>query len=177
MLFHPQQGIIRHKGRIWIGMNIGMQQDIVHALHCSPIGGHSGFHSTYHRVKHVLMDWPQKSRATVCGAMHCVLASKGGKDAIPEITGPTKNSCGGLASCNSGLITGLPKSSGFDCILVVVDKFSRNAHFLPLKHSFTAFSVALLYVKEIYHLHGLPLAIVWIGIQYLPALYGRSFSN
>jgi hypothetical protein len=57
-------------------------------------------------------------------------------------------------------ITGLPPSFGFDCILVVVDKFSRYAHFLPLKHPFTALSVATLYVKEIYRLHGLPLAIV-----------------
>jgi hypothetical protein len=57
-------------------------------------------------------------------------------------------------------ITGLPKSSGYDCILVVADKFSRYAHFLPLRHPFTALSVAKLYVKEIYTIHGLPLAIV-----------------
>jgi hypothetical protein len=57
-------------------------------------------------------------------------------------------------------ITGLPISSGFDFILVVVDKFYRYAHFLPLKHPFTALSVATLYVKEVYRLHGLPMVIV-----------------
>jgi hypothetical protein len=35
-----QQGIIRCKGRIWIGNNTVMQQEILHALHSSPIGGH-----------------------------------------------------------------------------------------------------------------------------------------
>jgi hypothetical protein len=50
-------GLIRHKGRVWIGDNKVLQQDIVHALHSSPIGGHSGFHATYHRVKH-LFSWP-----------------------------------------------------------------------------------------------------------------------
>jgi transposase InsO family protein len=44
--------------------------------------------------------------------------------------------------------------------VVLVDKFSLYAHFQPPKHPFTALSVATLYVKEIYRLHGLPLAIV-----------------
>jgi hypothetical protein len=57
-------------------------------------------------------------------------------------------------------ITGLPVSAGNTCILVVVDKFSHFAHFLPLAHPFTAFSVAQLFVKEIYRLHGLPEEIV-----------------
>lgn len=37
---------------------------------------------------------------------------------------------------------GLPVSGSFNCILVVVDMFSKSAHFLVLKHPFTASSVA-----------------------------------
>jgi hypothetical protein len=47
-----QQGIIRHKNRLWIGSNSTMQQKIMQALHSGAIEGHSGFHATYHRVKH-----------------------------------------------------------------------------------------------------------------------------
>jgi transposase InsO family protein len=43
---------------------------------------------------------------------------------------------------------------------VVVDKFSKYAHFLPLGHPFTALSVAKLYLSEVYRLHGLPAAMV-----------------
>lgn len=57
-------------------------------------------------------------------------------------------------------IEGLPLSSGFNVILVVVDKFSKYAHFLPLKHPFTALEVAKVFMKEIYKLHGLPLGII-----------------
>jgi hypothetical protein len=49
-------------------------------------------------------------------------------------------------------IDGLPKSAGSDCILVVVDKFTRYGHFIPLSHPYSAHSV--------YKLHGLPAAIV-----------------
>jgi hypothetical protein len=52
-----RQGLIRYKGRLWIGNNDKMQQEILHALHSSPVGGHSGVHATYHRVKQTF-SWP-----------------------------------------------------------------------------------------------------------------------
>jgi hypothetical protein len=45
-------------------------------------------------------------------------------------------------------------------ILVVVDKFSKFAHFVPLKHPFTALSVAKSYMNNIYKLHGMPLSLI-----------------
>jgi len=42
-------------------------------------------------------------------------------------------------------VEGLPKSSCYNCILVVVDAFSKYAHFLPRRHPFTAASVAKLF--------------------------------
>jgi protoheme ferro-lyase len=57
-------------------------------------------------------------------------------------------------------VEGLPKSQSFNSILVVIDKFSKYAHFLPLAHPYTALSVAQLYFHNIYKLHGLPEAII-----------------
>lgn len=57
-------------------------------------------------------------------------------------------------------IEGLPKSHNYDCILVVVDKFSKYAHFVPLKHPFTAFQVAMAYIDNVFKLHGIPEAII-----------------
>lgn len=57
-------------------------------------------------------------------------------------------------------ISGLPPSKRGNCILVVVDKFSKYAHFLILNHPFTALTVAKVYLSEVYKLHGLPTAII-----------------
>jgi hypothetical protein len=57
-------------------------------------------------------------------------------------------------------ITGLPKSKGFDAILVVVDRLSKYSHFILLKHPYSAKSIAELFVKEIVRLHGIPKSII-----------------
>lgn len=57
-------------------------------------------------------------------------------------------------------ITGLPRAGRVDCVLVAVDRFSKYAHFLGLRHPFTARQVADLFTREIGHLHGLPTSIV-----------------
>jgi hypothetical protein len=45
--------------------------------------------------------------------------------------------------------------------MVIVDKFSKFIHFIPLKHPFTTASVAQVFMRQVYRLHGLPLAIVY----------------
>lgn len=53
-------------------------------------------------------------------------------------------------------ITGLPKSMGKEVILVVVDRLSKYAHFVPLYHPFTAIQVAEAYLDNVFKLHGWP---------------------
>lgn len=57
-------------------------------------------------------------------------------------------------------VEGLPVSNGMNTILIVVDRFSKYAHFLALEHPFTVCTVAALFVKEIVKLHGFPASIV-----------------
>jgi hypothetical protein len=57
-------------------------------------------------------------------------------------------------------IDGLPKSEGYSVILVAVDRLTKYAHFMPLKHPYTSSSVALVFFNNIVKLHGIPKTIV-----------------
>ena len=57
-------------------------------------------------------------------------------------------------------IEGLPKSEGYNSILVVVDQLSKYAHFSLLKHLFTVQTVVAVFVRDVVKLHGIPRSII-----------------
>lgn len=61
---------------------------------------------------------------------------------------------------NMDFINGLPTSANSDCIMVVVDKLSKFAHFVPLHHSFSAQKVAQAFPDHVFRLHGMPVQII-----------------
>lgn len=59
--FTLHQGVIKHKGRIWIPNVVSIQHQIFLALHASAMGGHSGFPVTYARIKQLFFWHNMKS--------------------------------------------------------------------------------------------------------------------
>jgi hypothetical protein len=57
-------------------------------------------------------------------------------------------------------VEGFPRVHGKSVILIVVDRFSKYAHFLPLGHPYTATSVARVFFDCVVSLHGIPSSIV-----------------
>lgn len=57
-------------------------------------------------------------------------------------------------------IEGLPKSEGFSVTLVVVDRFTKYAHFIHIKHPFSAQDIAKAVFENVVKFHGLPKTIV-----------------
>lgn len=55
---------------------------------------------------------------------------------------------------------GLPKVNGYSVIFVVVDRFTKYAHFIPVKHPYIGSSIAAIFFDNIVKLHGLPKTIV-----------------
>eukprot|EP00253_Pinus_taeda_P033055 PITA_33055 len=58
-------------------------------------------------------------------------------------------------------VGGLPMTfQRHDCIMVVVDKLTKSAHFIPVNTTFEASAVAQIFLKEVIRLHGVPRKII-----------------
>ncbi|GJW66786.1 putative reverse transcriptase domain-containing protein [Tanacetum coccineum] len=55
----------------------------------------------------------------------------------------------------------LPRSSGHDAIWVIVDRFTKSAHFLPIREDYKMDRLARLYLSEIIAKHGVPILIIF----------------
>lgn len=154
-------GLLRYKGRVWIGADSRLQTTIVSSLHDSPMGGHSGFPVTYRRIKQLFawsgMKAQIKSYVACCSVCQ---QAKADRSRYPGLLQPLPVPEQSWQVIGLDFIEGLPKSANVDTILVVIDTFSKYAHFLPLSHPFTAFKVAQLFLDSVYKLHGMPTSII-----------------
>jgi hypothetical protein len=54
----------------------------------------------------------------------------------------------------------LPPSRGFDAIMVVVNRFSKMAHFIPIKDEAMTQEIGRLFFTHVFKHHGLPKDII-----------------
>ena len=80
--------------------------------------------------------------------------------ATPGLLQPLERPMQAWVCCSMDFVEGLPKSEGKDYILVVVDKFTKFAHFIGLSHPFSAQKVARVLLDQVINLHGVPQTIV-----------------
>jgi hypothetical protein len=133
--FSLKDGLIRYKNRLWIGEDPHLQAKIVSALHSSLIGGHSGVPDTYSRVKSIFA-WKNMKSFVHSFVQQCqiCLQAKPDRAAYPGKLQPLPVPPSAWHTISMDFVEGLPRSSSWDCILVVVDKFSKFGHFVPLSH-------------------------------------------
>jgi hypothetical protein len=122
---------------------------------------HSGFTKTYERVKHSFF-WD--------GMKHDICNFVAECDVCQCNKGETVKSLGTLEplpiplaiwrDISMDFIIGLPKSGNKSVIMVVVDHLSKYAHLCALQHSFTASTVAQIFMDQVFKIHGMPHSIV-----------------
>jgi hypothetical protein len=142
--FTLQDGIIYYKSKIWVGTVSSIQNKILQALHSSPVGGHSGIEATYSRIKK-LFAWPHLKQSVKDFVSQCSICqqAKAERVAYPGFLAPLPIPAGAWQTVSLDFIEGLPRSATYNCILVVIDKISKYAHFVLLSHPFTSFQIAL----------------------------------
>ena len=115
--FQLQNGLLRFRGRIWLGGTTAMQQHIIAAFHDSPMGGHSRFPSTFWRIRR-LIAWP-KMKIHVLQYVHryptCQQA-KPDRSASPGLLEPLPIPQQPWEMITMDFVDGLPQSGKFNCL-------------------------------------------------------------
>lgn len=159
--YEVKQGVLFYHGRLVISPTSPSIPLLLEEFHSTPSGGHSGFLRTYRRLAENIYWIGMQKRVRdfvraceVCQRQKYAATTPGGL--LQPL--PIPNAVWEDVSLD--FITGLPKSKGFDAVLVVVDRLSKYGHFILLKHPYTAKSVAEVFIKEIVRLHGIPQSII-----------------
>jgi hypothetical protein len=159
--FSLLNGVIRKNGKIWIPAVASLQQQIITEFHATPLGGHSGIPVTLRRLKQ-LFAWQGMTATVHKFVQSCLVCqqSKPDRAKYPGLLQPLPVPDAAWQVVSLDFIEGMPRSGRYNSILVVVDKFSRYAHFIPLSHPFTAETVAMAFMDIIFKLHSMPEQII-----------------
>ncbi|KAJ9546382.1 hypothetical protein OSB04_018925 [Centaurea solstitialis] len=159
--FEVQQDLLLYKGRLVIPRTSKIIPLIFDEFHGSPIGGHAGEDRTYQIIAAELF-WMGMRKDIADLVKKCEICQRN-----KSLSGSPAGLLQPLALPNKvwdevsmDFIEGLPRSNGMSTIFVVVDRLSKYAHFIGLKHPYTALSVAAVFVDEIIRLHGVPQSVV-----------------
>jgi hypothetical protein len=132
-------GILRLRGRIWIGSNPTLQQRLIFAMHNSAVGSHSGFPVTFSRIKK-LFAWRGMKSDVKNFVAACSVCAQAKLDhaRYPGLLSPLSVPTESWQVISMDFIEGLPHSGAANYLMVVVERFSKFTHFIPLLHPFSA---------------------------------------
>jgi len=147
--------------KVHLSPNSFLLLEVLADAHSLPTGRHFGYLKTINRVSSSFI-WPGLRIAVKEFIRNCIVCQLCKYDtfrpagllyplAIPDRI---------WIDISMDFIDGLSSSQSHDTIMVVVDRLSKFAHFVPLKHPYTALSVAKAFISNIIRLHGMPLSIV-----------------
>jgi hypothetical protein len=149
-------------GRVWVPKLGGLRELILEEAHRSRYSIHPGATKMYHDLK-PLYWWPIMKLNVSDFVQRCVICSQVKPDhhkphgQLQQLDIPEWK----WDHITMDFLTKLPKTPrGNDMIWVIVDRLTKNAHFLATREDAPLDKLADLYVKQIVSKHGVPLSIV-----------------
>ena len=153
--------LLYYKNRLYIPANEDLQTHIAKGCYDLQVAGHFGQDKTLEIITRDfywkgLTNWVNDyvRSCTTCQQM------KAPRHACFGLLHPLQVPFAAWASTSVDFITPLPESAGYSQIMVVVDRFTKMAHFIGLEEKATARDVADMFLKEVWNYHGLPTEII-----------------
>jgi hypothetical protein len=151
-----------HKNRIYVPSSGELRNLVLKEMHDVPYVGYPGYQKTITIVRSQFF-WLGMKKDVVDYIAQCMECQKV-KDENRHPSGvleplpiPKKK----WEVITMDFIIGLPRTDKqHDSIMVVVDKLTKNTHFVDVKTTHTTTNIAEIFMKEIARLHGIPRTIV-----------------
>jgi transposase InsO family protein len=148
--------------RVVVPQYDNLRNTILHDYHDVSTAGHLGIDKTYEAIQREYY-WKNMSRDIRRYVVTCDVCQRNKPrqhsdyGLLQPLPIPTRN----WEQISMDFIVQLPESSsGYDAIMVCIDRLSKMMHCIPLHTNATAEDVSKLYMAHIFRLHGLPKVIV-----------------
>ena len=147
--------------RILVPDNAKLRSELFKEIHDTPLTGHPGFqkfyayaqrHFTGSNLKRDILEFTRT-------CPQCQIAKPRHNLPFGQIM-PLQPPEEPWQDISMDLIVHLPQSQTFNAIFVVVDRFSKIAHFIPIQTQIDAPELARLFLDNIVRLHGFPRSII-----------------
>ncbi|VFQ69620.1 unnamed protein product [Cuscuta campestris] len=153
--------LLFYNRRLCIDAASDLRTALLREYHDTPTAGHAGVSRTFQRLaaNFFWLNMRRDVRRHIGGCVICQ-ATKFSTQPLAGLLQPLPIPHRVWEDVSMDFITDLPVSRGYSVILVVVDRFSKYAHFGPLLANYDAHRTAFLFVDMVIKLHGFPRTIV-----------------
>uniref|UniRef100_A0A2N9EK03 Integrase catalytic domain-containing protein n=1 Tax=Fagus sylvatica TaxID=28930 RepID=A0A2N9EK03_FAGSY len=158
--FYKHDGYLFKESKLCMP-SCSMRELLVREAHGGGLMGHFGVKKTLD-ILHEHFFWPKMKKDVnrICG--RCITCRKAKSKVLPHrLYTPLPVPSEPWVDISMDFVLGLPRTKrDRDSIFVVVDRFSKMAHFIPCHKTDDATNIADLFFREIVRLHGVPRSIV-----------------
>ena len=140
-----------HQGKIWVPNKEGIRTNLIRQHHDIPQPGHGGTAKTTELLQRKYY-WPHRRNTIKQYVKNCDICQrmKVVRHAPYGLMKPNEAPDRPWKSISMDFITDLPKSEGDDEILIVIDRLTKMAYFLPCNKEIDARQFSDLFMREIF---------------------------
>jgi len=159
-------------GKVYVPKDKELRAEVIWLHHDMPVEGHGGQWKTVELVTRNFW-WPRMMMEVKQYMEGCNLYQRNkNRTELPvEKLMPNKAPDKPWAHITADFIVKLPLSRGYDSILVVYNRLTKMAHFIPTTEKMSAEGLAVLFWNHVWKLHGLSESIIFDqGAQFAAGL-------
>ncbi|WVZ88955.1 hypothetical protein U9M48_035422 [Paspalum notatum var. saurae] len=145
------QGVLWFNNRLVVPKDMELRKKILDEAHTSVLTMHPGSNKMYQDLKQKFW-WTRMKREIAKYVSECDVCKRVKADHLKPggMLQPLNIPAWKWEDIHMDFVVGLPRTQkGYDSIWVIIDRFTKSAHFIPVKTCYTAATYAGLYISRI----------------------------